>query len=83
MDLVALHVCVCVLLQLPWQVAPRLYLGSAVIADSHHLLAHLGVTHIVNATEVGSRGGRAERRGGRRYLVSDVATAVIGLSTLL
>ena len=39
-------------MQLPWQVGPRLYLGSAVIADSHYLLAHLGVTHIVNATEV-------------------------------
>ncbi len=29
-----------------------LFLGGAVSADSHHILRHLGVTHIVNATEV-------------------------------
>jgi len=31
---------------------PRLFFGGAVVADSHHLLVHLGITHIVNATEV-------------------------------
>lgn len=30
---------------------PRLYLGDAVAAHSLHVLKHLGVTHIVNATE--------------------------------
>ena len=35
------------------QVAPGLFLGGAVAAGSHHLLAHLGITHVVNATEVG------------------------------
>ncbi|GIL52360.1 hypothetical protein Vafri_8251, partial [Volvox africanus] len=28
-----------------------LFLGGAVAADSHHILRHLGVTHIVNSTE--------------------------------
>ncbi|KAI8470555.1 MAG: hypothetical protein J3K34DRAFT_509307 [Monoraphidium minutum] len=35
----------------PVQVMPRLFLGGAVAADSHHLLVHMGVTHILNATE--------------------------------
>ncbi|GIM08174.1 hypothetical protein Vretimale_12277 [Volvox reticuliferus] len=31
---------------------PRaLFLGGAVAADSHHILRHLGITHIVNSTE--------------------------------
>ncbi|KXZ56110.1 hypothetical protein GPECTOR_2g992 [Gonium pectorale] len=31
---------------------PRgLFVGGAVCADSHHILRHLGITHIVNATE--------------------------------
>jgi atypical dual specificity phosphatase len=29
-----------------------LYLGNAVAADSHHVLRHLGITHVLNATEV-------------------------------
>ncbi len=29
-----------------------LFLGNAVAADSHHVLRHLGITHILNATEV-------------------------------
>jgi atypical dual specificity phosphatase len=42
----------------PACVAPRLFLGGAVAADSVHLLAHRGITHIINATEVrGAVGG--------------------------
>jgi atypical dual specificity phosphatase len=33
--------------------SPGLWLGGATAADSHHVLRHLGITHIVNATEVG------------------------------
>jgi hypothetical protein len=29
-----------------------IFLGNAVAADSHHVLRHLGITHILNATEV-------------------------------
>lgn len=29
----------------------RVYLGSAVCANSYHLLHHLGITHVLNATE--------------------------------
>ena len=36
----------------PVQVIPQLFLGGAMAADSHHLLAHMGITHIINATEV-------------------------------
>ena len=35
----------------PLQILPGLYVGGAVTADSHHLLRHMGITHIVNATE--------------------------------
>ena len=35
----------------PAEVAPRVFLGGAVAADATHLLAHLGVTHVLNATE--------------------------------
>ena len=33
------------------QILPGLYVGGAVTADSHHLLRHMGITHIVNTTE--------------------------------
>lgn len=36
----------------PARLAPRLFLSGAVEAASHHLLRHLGITHILNATEV-------------------------------
>jgi hypothetical protein len=36
----------------PSRLAPGLYLSGAVEAASLHLLRHLGVTHILNATEV-------------------------------
>lgn len=36
--------------QAPAQVLPGLFVGGAVAADSHALLRHLGITHIVNAT---------------------------------
>jgi atypical dual specificity phosphatase len=36
----------------PALVEPGLYLGDAVCADAHHVLRHLGVTHVVNATQV-------------------------------
>lgn len=45
----------------PCRLMPRLYLSGAVEASSHHLLRHLGITHVLNATEV----GRAEARGRR------------------
>ncbi|KAL4436854.1 hypothetical protein ABPG75_003993 [Micractinium tetrahymenae] len=35
----------------PCRLMPRLYLSGAVEASSHHLLRHLGITHILNATE--------------------------------
>lgn len=42
----------------PVEIAPRLFLGGAVAADSHHLLWHMGVSHVLNATEVRlNRGG--------------------------
>lgn len=34
----------------PWKLLPGLFLGSAVVADAHHLLRHLGITHVLNAT---------------------------------
>ncbi len=37
--------------QAPTRVLPRLFLGGAVAADSHHLLQHIGVTHVVNAAQ--------------------------------
>lgn len=40
------------LLQTPFEILPRVYLGTAVCADSHHLINHMGITHIINATEV-------------------------------
>ena len=39
--------------QSPCLVLPGLFLGGAVCADSHHILRHVGISHIVNATEVG------------------------------
>ena len=36
----------------PSRLAPGLFLSGAVEAASLHLLRHLGVTHILNATEV-------------------------------
>ena len=38
----------------PSRLAPGLFLSGAVEAASLHLLRHLGVTHILNATEVWS-----------------------------
>lgn len=38
-------------LQAPIKVLPRVFLGNAVAADSHHLLQHLGVTHVLNAAQ--------------------------------
>lgn len=38
-------------LQAPITVLPRVFLGNAVAADSHHLLQHLGVTHVLNAAQ--------------------------------
>lgn len=35
----------------PLRLLPGLYLGDAVAASSAHTLRHLGVTHVVNATE--------------------------------
>ncbi len=37
----------------PVRLMPRLYLSGAVEASSLHLLRHLGITHVLNATEVG------------------------------
>jgi hypothetical protein len=42
------------MVQAPICVLPGLWLGNAVAADSHHLLQYLGVTHVVNAAQVGS-----------------------------
>ena len=56
----------------PCRLLPRLYLSGAVEANSHHLLRYLGVTHILNATEVwaGRRWASAGwPGGGRRQLV--------------
>jgi hypothetical protein len=36
----------------PVRLMPRLFLSGAVEASSLHLLKHLGITHILNATEV-------------------------------
>ena len=41
----------------PCHVWEGLYVGNAVSADSHHLLRHLGITHILNATQVRLRAG--------------------------
>lgn len=35
----------------PTRLMPHLWVGGAVEANSLHLLRHLGVTHILNATE--------------------------------
>lgn len=35
----------------PTQLLPFLYVSGAVEASSLHVLSHLGVTHILNATE--------------------------------
>lgn len=35
----------------PTRLLPRLYLSGAVEASSLHLLRHLGITHVLNATE--------------------------------
>ena len=34
----------------PTQLLPHLYISGAVPASSHHVLRHLGVTHVLNAT---------------------------------
>lgn len=39
--------------QVPIAVLPGVFLGNAVAADSHHLLQYLGVTHVLNAAQVG------------------------------
>lgn len=44
----------------PCRLMPRLYLSGAVEASSLHMLRHLGITHVLNATEV-----RLARRGER------------------
>jgi hypothetical protein len=36
----------------PTRLMPNLYLSGAVEANSHHVLRHLRITHILNATEV-------------------------------
>ena len=36
----------------PCRLLPSLYLSGAVEASSLHVLRHLGITHILNATEV-------------------------------
>jgi hypothetical protein len=38
----------------PVRVCPQvpLYLGSASAADAHHVLRYLGISHIINSTEV-------------------------------
>ena len=35
----------------PLQLLPHLFVGGAVAANSHHTLRHLGITHVLNATE--------------------------------
>jgi len=35
----------------PTQLLPHLYVSGAVEANSLHLLRHLGITHLLNATE--------------------------------
>ena len=37
----------------PTRVAPGIFVGGAVESTSHHVLRHLGITHILNATQVG------------------------------
>lgn len=58
----------------PCRLMPRLYLSGAVEASSHHLLKHLGITHVLNATEVrwGGWGGEV-RQDGRRGQLASVA----------
>ena len=43
----------------PCRLMPSLYLSGAVEASSLHVLRHLGITHILNATEVCVGGWRA------------------------
>jgi hypothetical protein len=40
----------------PTRLMPNLYLSGAVEANSHHVLRHLRITHVLNATEVLCRG---------------------------
>lgn len=54
------------------QVLPRLWLGGAVAADSRHILRHLGITHIVNATHELPPPGPGEGFGVLRVPLSDV-----------
>jgi len=49
----------------PSRLMPRLYLSGAVEASSLHLLRHMGITHILNATEVGF--GVWAGKGGARW----------------
>jgi hypothetical protein len=51
------------LVQAPTCVLPGLWLGNAVAADSHHLLQYLGVTHVVNAAQVGGAGQQLHALG--------------------
>lgn len=41
----------------PCCLMPRLYLSGAVEASSLHLLKHMGISHVLNATEVGGWAG--------------------------
>ena len=44
----------------PTRLLPRLYLSGAVESNSHHLLRYLGITHILNATEVRGLAGSVD-----------------------
>ena len=35
----------------PTQLLPHLYISGAVPANAHHVLHHLGISHILNATD--------------------------------
>jgi hypothetical protein len=50
--------------RVPSLIEPGLYLGDAVCADAHHVLRHLCVTHLVNATEVRGCAVRGRSVGG-------------------
>lgn len=50
----------------PTRLLPRLFLSGAVEASSLHLLRHLRITHVLNATEVGGWvGGSANGQVGK------------------
>ncbi len=55
-----------------------LFLGNAVAADSHHVLRYLGISHVLNATEVRGRplvGARGEGGAGERSTGGEVLRA--------